>query len=226
MGQLSGLRVTTVPLEAPAGPLGQLGWPFSGTENGIAAGAWFQASSSSYTVTIGACSPVPPPSVHAVIATSCSGATASAAGLGGETSFRGVAYKSGAEELAALALPAPKGPSEPVALGEGLTGTEYKLGRGTVDWTSGRWHFRVDLSGCPANLAAADPLVDARQMIALARSHPLPSGPGSVEFQSACGDPTSTSGSVTWEHDDDVYSTFALDSYTVPMRLSAAMRPY
>jgi hypothetical protein len=237
MGDIVQLRSTTLPLEAPAGPLSPLGWPFDPTrEGGLQAGAWVQATPSSYEVTAGACSPFGPPPAHAVVGTSCDGATSSGAEWGGESSYGAKAYPAYGKALGSLALPAPAGRPLAVPVGDGVVGQEYSY-RTTVgtykvpvdlwliDWTAST--CRADFSGCPATaLPAGAPVSTAREVVAFARSHPLPLTPGSVLFQDACGDTTSVSGSVTWVQGRDVYSTFAWDSYTVPMLLASMMRPY
>ena len=236
MGVLVKPRLTTVPLKAPAGPLSPLGWPFDPMREGqLQAGAWVEATPSSYLVTVGACSPFGPPPAHAVVGTSCNGETASGAELGGESNYGAKAYPTDAKALGSLAAPAPKGRPSAVPLGAGVVGQEYTyrsvssykvvIDHRLVDWAVGKWHFRADFSGCPAALAGA--LVPAAKGIrAFADAHPLPTGPGLVVFQNACGDTTSMSGTVTWVAGRDVYSTFAFDSYSVPMLLASMMRPY
>lgn len=228
MGDLAGTRLTTVPLEAPAGSLSGLGWPFSGaTEGKLERGAWFEAAAQSYEVVVGACPPYGVPNVHIVVSNDNPCSQGTTLEYIGQASYGGTEYASTVAAVAKLRLRPVGGPSVSVRLADGTTGEEFHQGIGVVDWTTGRWRFQVDYSRCtPISSGGQSPLATADDMIALARSVPLPAAPGSVVFYDACGDPTSVHSSVTWERGRDVYSTFAFGLYKVPMLLASKMQPY
>lgn len=217
MAQMAHLQLTTVPLEAPVGPLQPVLWPA-----GNQLGAWFQAKPSAYTVTMGICPPSPPPAVHTVAAPPCTG---DGADISATVGYAAVAHPSRAAALAVLQLSSPVGSSVRVDLGRGLSGTEYRSGGWVVDWTSGSWHFRVDQSHCgPQNSSGALPL--AKEMASFASIYPLPKAPGSVVMTSYCGDSTSVGTVVTWAQGADVYFSYQFDSYSKAMFLASQMRPY
>jgi TolB protein len=175
--------------------------------------------------------------VHTVVGTACNISTAHTAQLHSAAQYGAMSYQSRAKALAALkaapfagppALEAKvhRGPSHPVALGNGVVGKEYTTGGGQIDWASGQWRFSADYSDCSVSLASNGLLAAAKAMVALARSHPLPDAPGLVAVYDACGDALSYSGSVTWVDGADLYSTDALGSCSVPMLLAASMQPY
>lgn len=253
MGQLAGLRLATVPLLAPAGSLTPLGWPlvryfeYQGRVfKSSPAGAWLQATQSSYVVSFAACAPLGPPQVHTVVGTSCTMRTADEDQLGSTVAYGARRYSTHARALALMktalhhepavaARSSEVGPAVPVALGDGIVGTEHTSASswcrrsgacgGVVEWAVGQWRFIADFLGCPSNTSSRVLLPTARAMVALARSHPLPTEPGLVDYGNSCGDPTSLGTVVTWAEGTDVYSTWG-GTYKVPMLLAARMQPY
>jgi hypothetical protein len=221
MGDLAHLRLTSVPLEAPAGSLASVlqGFPLN-----RAAGAWFEATTSSYEVHIGLCTDLyPPASAHIAVAARCTGDTVDmVAGF----SFGAKAYTNNANAVSSLRLPAPRGTATPIELGYNIVAARYSLGGGLVDWSLGKWDFRVDYSACPT-AARNFTLATAKGMVAVVHAHPLPSGPGTALLAGACGDPTSGGATITWAHGPDVYSALTAGyAYMPPLLLAAEMRPY
>jgi hypothetical protein len=240
MRQLASLKLTTVPLQAPAGPLGPIGEPVLGGVLAPHMGAWFQADASSYEVTFADCSPVSPPPVHTVVASNCpdNGASSELA-ITSVNTYSAKRYHTVATAMAFLQglLPREGGPATQVALGHGVVGQEYRpvascFPRGApcgkvVEWGSGRWHFVSNFSRCTLSFFNKDmSLPTARAMVALASSHPLPNAPGVVDFYNNCGTDGSVWATASWAEGSDVYSTSAFGSYSVPMLLAASMRPY
>ena len=156
--------------------------------------------------------------------------------MGSQVTYGAKRYSTVSAALASLRadLPSKLGGSGELTLGSGVVGIEYKptqclsaQGCGdAIDWHLGRWEMMADYSSCPANVAKTHLVPDAKTMVALRGSHPLPAAPGVVYYSNACGDSTSVGASATWAQGADVYSTSAFGAPNLPMLMAAAMRPY
>ena len=187
---------TGVPLQAPAGKVGNLG---GGSPPGVPFGAWVHADRLAYSIAVGLCAPAA--GWRQVVASQCDGSIASiVAGF----RFGGTAYQSRAAAVASLAWPEPSGPGVTVQMGAGVSALGWDGGT-ILDWHRGGWTFSVDTSLCPSALGASTARRMAATVAAAARTPGLPAGPGTLVFQAACGDSSSASARASWVRGADVY---------------------